>query len=55
MEMKKQIPGDRSGDACLASSEISAPDLMKAVTGERPKSEPMEIPNARKCERTVDD
>jgi hypothetical protein len=30
----------------LPPSEMPAPDSMKAVTGERPKREPIEIPNA---------
>lgn len=46
MEMKKQIPVVIAVRPVLPPSEIPAPDSMNAVTGERPKREPMEIPNA---------
>jgi hypothetical protein len=46
MEMKKQIPVVIAVRPVLPPSEIPAPDSINAVTGERPKSEPIEIPNA---------
>jgi hypothetical protein len=46
MEMKKQIPVTMAVIPVFPPSEIPAPDSMKAVTGERPKREPMEIPSA---------
>ena len=46
MEMKKQRPVVMAVSPILPPSEMPAPDSMKAVTGERPKREPIEIPNA---------
>jgi hypothetical protein len=46
MEMKKQRPVVMAVIPVLPPSEMPAPDSMKAVTGERPKREPIEIPNA---------
>jgi len=46
MEMKKQRPVVMAVRPVLPPSEMPAPDSMKAVTGERPKREPIEIPNA---------
>jgi hypothetical protein len=47
IEMKKQNPVTMAVMPVLPPSEIPALDSMKAVTGERLKSEPIEIPNAR--------
>lgn len=47
MEMKKQIPEVMAVIPVLPPSEIPAPDSMKAVTGERPNSEPIVMPKAR--------
>lgn len=44
--MKKQKPVTMAVIPVLPPSEMPAPDSMKAVTGERPKRDPMEIPNA---------
>jgi hypothetical protein len=49
MEMKKQRPVVMAVRPVLPPSEIPAPDSMKAVTGERPKREPIEIPKAGLC------
>jgi len=49
MEMKKQTPVIIAVMPVFPPSEIPAPDSMNAVTGERPKREPMEIPNAEMC------
>lgn len=46
MEMKKQRPVVMAVMPVLPPSEIPAPDSMKAVTGESPKTAPMDIPNA---------
>ena len=46
IEMKKQIPVTTAVMPVLPPSEIPAPDSMKAVTGETPKRELMEIPRA---------
>lgn len=49
IEMKKQRPVTMAVIPVFPPSEIPAPDSMNAVTGERPKREPIEIPNARGC------
>jgi hypothetical protein len=49
MEMKKQRPVVMAVRPVLPPSEMPAPDSMKAVTGERPKREPIEIPKAIIC------
>ena len=46
IEMKKQTPVTIAVSPVLPPSAIPAPDSMKAVTGERPKREPIEIPEA---------
>ena len=46
IEMKKQRPVTIAVIPVLPPSEMPAPDSMKAVTGERPKREPIEMPNA---------
>lgn len=46
IEMKKARPVTMAVIPVFPPSEIPAPDSMNAVTGERPKSEPIEIPNA---------
>jgi hypothetical protein len=46
MEMKKQRPVVMAVRPVLPPSEMPATDSMNAVTGERPKREPMEIPSA---------
>jgi len=48
IEMKKQRPVTIAVIPVLPPSEMPAPDSMKAVTGERPKREPIEMPNAGK-------
>lgn len=50
MEMKKQMPVVMAVRPVLPASEMPAPDSMKALTGERPKREPIEIPNAGNCQ-----
>ncbi len=49
IEMKKQIPVTIAVMPVLPPSEIPAPDSIKAVTGESPKSEPIEMPKAMAC------
>ena len=46
MEMKKQRPVVIAVRPVLPPSDMPAPDSMKAVTGERPKREPIEMPSA---------
>ena len=46
MEMKKQMPVVMAVMPVLPPSEMPAPDSMKAVTGERPKREPIVMPKA---------
>jgi hypothetical protein len=48
MEMKKQMPEVMAVIPVLPPSEIPAPDSIKAVTGERPKRDPIVIPKARR-------
>jgi hypothetical protein len=43
MEIRKQVPGVMAVRPVRPPSVIPAPDSMKAVTGEQPKSEPMEM------------
>lgn len=43
MEMRKQTPVVMAVRPVLPPSVIPAPDSMKAVTGEHPSTEPMEI------------
>lgn len=50
IEMKKQIPVTIAVIPVLPPSEIPAPDSINAVTGERPKSEPIEMPKAMICQ-----
>lgn len=49
MEIKKHNPVTIAVIPVLPPSEIPAADSMKAVTGERPKREPIEIPKAATC------
>jgi hypothetical protein len=49
IEMKKHNPVTIAVIPVLPPSEIPAPDSMKAVTGERPKREPIEMPKAAIC------
>jgi hypothetical protein len=53
IEMKKQIPAVMAVRPVLPPSEIPAPDSMKAVTGERPKSEPIEMPKATSSQLAI--
>jgi hypothetical protein len=46
IESKKQSPVVMDVSPVFPPSEIPAPDSTKAVTGDRPKSEPMEIVKA---------
>ena len=46
MEMKKQRPEVMAVMPVLPPSEMPAPDSMKAVTGERPKRDPIVMPKA---------
>jgi hypothetical protein len=46
MAMKKQMPEVMAVIPVLPPSEIPAPDSMKAVTGDRPKREPIVMPKA---------
>jgi glutamate 5-kinase len=46
IEMKKQTPVVMAVRPVLPPSEIPAPDSMKAVTGERPKRDPIEMERA---------
>lgn len=46
IEMKKQNPVTIAVKPVLPPSEIPAPDSMNAVTGDKPRSEPIEIPKA---------
>ena len=46
MEIRKQMPQVMAVRPVLPPSAIPAPDSIKAVTGEHPRSEPREIQNA---------
>lgn len=46
IEIKKQTPVTMAVIPVLPPSEIPAPDSMNAVTGDSPKSEPIEMPKA---------
>jgi hypothetical protein len=46
MEMKKQRPVVMAVRPVLPPLEIPLPDSMNAITGERPKREPIVIPKA---------
>jgi hypothetical protein len=46
IEIKKQTPVVIAVIPVLPPSEIPAPDSMKAVTGERPMRDPIEMPKA---------
>jgi hypothetical protein len=46
IEIRKQMPQVMAVKPVLPPSATPAPDSMKAVTGEQPSSEPMEMQNA---------
>lgn len=46
IEMKKQNPVTIAVKPVLPPSEMPAPDSMNAVTGDKPRSEPIEMPKA---------
>lgn len=48
MLMKKKNPVEMDVRPVLPPAVMPAPDSMKAVTGDRPRREPIEIPRARR-------